>query len=113
MVDCRDAPARQFAAFEFARTFGNMGARVVNSSGGPLCAATESSAGVESPSSVCGDTGVINDVYRAHHPALLRFLRARTGSLDEARDVAQEAFRKLLELEHLDDVSFLAGFLWK
>jgi RNA polymerase sigma factor (sigma-70 family) len=113
MVDCRDAAATQFTAFQFARTFGNVGARVVNSAGRPLCAATESSAGVESPSSVCGDTGAINDVYRAHHPALLRFLRARTGSLDEARDVAQEAFRKLLELERLDDVSFLAGFLWK
>jgi RNA polymerase sigma factor (sigma-70 family) len=90
----------------------------VNSGRGPLCAAPESSGDIESPSSVCddtgaGDTGAINDVYRAHHPALLRFLRARTGSLDEARDVAQEAFRKLLELERLDDVGFLAGFLWK
>jgi RNA polymerase sigma factor (sigma-70 family) len=85
----------------------------VNSADGPLRAATESSGSTGSPSPVSGESGAINDVYCAHHPALLRFLRARTGSLDEARDVAQEAFRKLLELERLDDVNFLAGFLWK
>jgi RNA polymerase sigma factor (sigma-70 family) len=112
MVDCRDAAATQFSDLSFAGAFGNAGAPVVSSAGHPL-RTTESAEGVEPPSSVCGGIGAINEVYRAHHPALLRFLRARTGSLDEARDVAQEAFRKLLELERLDDVSFLAGFLWK
>lgn len=38
-------------------------------------------------------------VYRAIYPALLRFLRWRTGDDERARDLAQEAFARVLGLE--------------
>src|SRR6266404_9375988 len=55
----------------------------------------------------------IEETYSELRPSLLRFLRAKTGSLEEAKDIAQETFGKLLELERLDEVKSLAGFVWK
>jgi RNA polymerase sigma-70 factor (ECF subfamily) len=40
-------------------------------------------------------------------------LTARTGSQEEAREVAQEAYAKLLALDHPEAIGFLAGYMWK
>lgn len=53
------------------------------------------------------------DLASHHHPALLRFLTARTGSRDEARDVAQDAYAKILAVSSPESVDRLAGYLWK
>ncbi len=53
------------------------------------------------------------DIARNHHAALVRFLMARTGSKEEAREVAQEAYAKLLALDTQGPISFLAGYLWR
>jgi RNA polymerase sigma factor (sigma-70 family) len=55
----------------------------------------------------------IEETYSELCPSLVRFLRAKTGSLEEAKDIAQETFGKLLELERLDEVKSLTGFVWK
>jgi len=50
---------------------------------------------------------------RDHYRALVRFLRARTGSNEEAAEVAQEAFARMLSLDRPEAVGFLEGYLWK
>jgi len=40
-------------------------------------------------------------------------LTARTGSTHEAREVAQETYARLLELDRPEAVGFLAGYMWK
>jgi RNA polymerase sigma factor (sigma-70 family) len=60
-----------------------------------------------------GHTRALADLARDHHRALLRFLAARTGSQDEAREVAQEAYAKMLALDRPETVGFLAGYMWK
>lgn len=53
------------------------------------------------------------DFARKHHAALVRFLTLRTGSREDAKEVAQEAYAKLLALDRPDTISFLAGYLWR
>lgn len=53
------------------------------------------------------------DLARNHHAALIRFLTLRVGSKEEAREIAQEAYAKLLALERPGPISFLAGYLWR
>lgn len=60
-----------------------------------------------------GHTKALADLYRDHHRSLLRILTARTGSRDTAKEVLQEAYAKMLELDRPETVSFLKGYLWK
>ena len=47
--------------------------------------------------------------FRAHYDSLVRYLRARLGSDTEARDIAQEAYLRLLRYrEHQDTASLKA-----
>jgi RNA polymerase sigma factor (sigma-70 family) len=48
-----------------------------------------------------------------HENALLRMLLPRVGSIQAARDVAHEAYVRVLALDRPGTVSFLKGFLWK
>jgi RNA polymerase sigma-70 factor (ECF subfamily) len=52
------------------------------------------------------------DLARNHHRALVGFLRARTGSREDARDLAQDAYAKMLALDNPNTVGFVAGYLW-
>lgn len=56
---------------------------------------------------------VVERLFREHNEALLRFLRARVGSQNEAREVAQEAYVRLLSLDQPGAVSYLRAFLFK
>jgi RNA polymerase sigma factor (sigma-70 family) len=60
-------------------------------------------------------TGVaeIERLFREHNAALLRFIAAKIGSEQEAREIAQEAYVHLLQLNHPSAVSFLRAFLFK
>src|SRR5579862_9318697 len=55
----------------------------------------------------------IKQLFDDHNRALLCFLRARLGSDAEARDVAQEAYVRLLELDNLSAVGFLRAYLFR
>lgn len=69
---------------------------------------------------VAGDTGGAADYYvqvrqlfREHNRALVNFLRARVPSEQEAQDVAQEAYVKLLQLHEPGAIGFLRGYLFR
>jgi RNA polymerase sigma factor (sigma-70 family) len=66
-----------------------------------------------SPAEKRGHNKALADLARNHHRALVRFLTARVGSWDEAREIAQEAYARVLALDLPDTVGFLAGYVWK
>jgi len=53
------------------------------------------------------------EISRNHHAALVRFLTLRTGSSEDAKEIVQEAYAKMLALDRPGTVSFLAGYLWR
>jgi RNA polymerase sigma factor (sigma-70 family) len=53
------------------------------------------------------------DISRNHYAALVRFLSVRTGSVEDAKEIVQEAFAKMLALDRPGTISFLAGYLWR
>jgi RNA polymerase sigma factor (sigma-70 family) len=58
-------------------------------------------------------TGLVEGLFREHNQRLIRFLAARLSSQQEAQEVAQEAYVRLLQLEKPGAVSFLRAFLFK
>lgn len=52
-------------------------------------------------------------LFREHNEALLRFLRTRLPSDADAKEAAQEAYVRLLQLDRLDQPSFLRAYLFK
>ena len=59
------------------------------------------------------DTADVERLFREHNAALLRFISAKVGSAQEAREIAQEAYVHLLQLDCPAAVSFLRAFLFK
>lgn len=55
----------------------------------------------------------VERLFREHNAALLRFIAARVGSEHEAREIAQEAYVHLLQLDHPEAVSYLRAFLFR
>jgi RNA polymerase sigma-70 factor (ECF subfamily) len=58
-------------------------------------------------------TALIERLFREHNEALIRFLMARLRSYQDAREVAQEAYVRLLSLDSPGAVSYLRAFLFK
>ena len=58
-------------------------------------------------------SALIERLFREHNEALIRFLALRLRSQQEAREVAQEAYVRLLKLDQPGAVSFLRAFLFK
>lgn len=56
---------------------------------------------------------VVERLFREHNEALIRFLRPRVGSRQEAIDVAQEAYVRMLSLDEPGAVSYLRTFLFR
>ncbi|MEJ0038990.1 MAG: sigma-70 family RNA polymerase sigma factor [Gammaproteobacteria bacterium] len=56
---------------------------------------------------------LVERLFRQHNEALVRFLRTRVGSSQEAHEVAQEAYVRLLSLDEPSAVSYLRAFLFK
>jgi RNA polymerase sigma factor (sigma-70 family) len=52
-------------------------------------------------------------LFREHNAALLRFTAAKLGSEHEAREVAQEAYVRLLQLDRRQTIGFLRSYLFK
>ena len=55
----------------------------------------------------------IERLFREHNRTLIRFLRARLHSDQEAQEIAQEAYVRLLKLDEPDAVSYLRAFLFR
>jgi RNA polymerase sigma factor (sigma-70 family) len=56
---------------------------------------------------------LIERIFREHNEALLRFLALRVRSQQAAKDIAQEAYVRLLQLDQPGAVSYLRAFLFK
>ena len=52
-------------------------------------------------------------LFREHNAALMRFAAAKLGSEHEAREVAQEAYVRLLQLGRRQTIGFLRAYLFK
>src|SRR5690349_24237416 len=76
----------------------------------PMAAARIESAGGEPAASAPDDVG---NLFRENNQTLVRFLNARLGSEQEAKEVAQEAYVKLLQLERRGAISFMRGYLFR
>ena len=66
-----------------------------------------------SQDSLADHSHVIAELFRAHNGALVSFLAARLQNAQDARDVAQEAYVRLLQLDSPGALSFLRGYLFK
>ena len=55
----------------------------------------------------------ISRLFSEHNESLIQFLATRLRSVHEAKEVAQEAYVRLLSLEDSGAVSFLRAFLFK
>lgn len=55
----------------------------------------------------------VERLFRDHNDALVRFLTLRLQSRNEAREVAQEAYVRLLQLERTDVSGFLRAYLFR
>lgn len=56
---------------------------------------------------------LVERLFREHNDSLVRFLLARLRSPQDAREVAQEAYVRLLSLDEPGAVSYLRAFLFK
>jgi RNA polymerase sigma-70 factor (ECF subfamily) len=52
-------------------------------------------------------------LFESHNDALLRFLTCKLKSAQEAKEVAQEAYVRLLQLDSTDGISYLRALLFK
>lgn len=52
-------------------------------------------------------------VFQEHNDALLRFLRTRLGSVQDAKEVAQETFLRIMQLEQPEAITSLQSFLFR
>jgi RNA polymerase sigma factor (sigma-70 family) len=69
----------------------------------------------ESAGDVAGSSHAqrISRLFSEHNESLVQFLATRLRSVQEAKEVAQEAYVRLLSLEDSGAVSFLRAFLFK
>jgi RNA polymerase sigma-70 factor (ECF subfamily) len=58
-------------------------------------------------------SAALAEISQNHYSALVRFLSVRTGSVEDAKEIVQEAFAKMLALDRPGTISFLAGYLWR
>jgi RNA polymerase sigma factor (sigma-70 family) len=55
----------------------------------------------------------VNQLFHEHNRALVTFLLTRVRSKAEAMDLAQEAYVRLLQLDHPGAIGFLRGYLFR
>lgn len=60
-----------------------------------------------------GHAAEVAALFREHNRTLVNFLLARLKSEQDAREVAQEAYVRLLQLHHPSGVSFLRAYLFR
>lgn len=55
----------------------------------------------------------IHDVIRSHHDALIRFLRRRLSVADDANDIAQEAYIRMMKYEGSQEIQSPSALLYR
>jgi RNA polymerase sigma factor (sigma-70 family) len=75
--------------------------------------AADQHGGVESTPAAPADGPELARLFQEHNASLVQLLRARLRSDQEARDVAQEAYVRLLQLDRLGTVSYLRTYLFR
>ena len=60
-----------------------------------------------------GRSDAVSRLFAEHNSTLLGFLRLRVRSDQEAREIAQEAYVRLLQLDEPDTISFLRAYLFR
>lgn len=70
-------------------------------------------ADARSPSGAPDHSTRVGELFEAHNRALLRFLSCRLRSAQEAKEVAQEAYVRMLQLDAPDGIGYLRAFLFK
>lgn len=73
----------------------------------------QSGAIAETPAEKPDHSQALAEIFRNHKAALVRFLTVRTGSVEDAKEIVQESFAKMLALDHPGTIGFLAGYLWR
>src|SRR5882762_2050805 len=58
-------------------------------------------------------SALVSDLFRDNNRALVRFLLTHLSNEQEAREVAQEAYVKLLQLDQPEAISFLRTYLFR
>jgi RNA polymerase sigma factor (sigma-70 family) len=71
----------------------------------------EPRAGAEVPSN--STAGAVSQLFRDHNRLLVGYLTGRLGSEQEAKEVAQESYIRLLQLQNPGDPSLLRSYLFK
>lgn len=66
-----------------------------------------------SPSSGMSHNMRIRELFEAHNRSLVRFLSWRLHSSQDAKEVAQEAYVRMLQLDSPNGISYLRAFLFK
>jgi RNA polymerase sigma factor (sigma-70 family) len=56
---------------------------------------------------------LVSELFRNHNRMLVRFLQSKLQNPQEAREIAQEAYVRLLELERTGAVGFLRAYLFR
>jgi len=74
---------------------------------------TQSDAANEESSARRARAELVADLFNQHNESLVRFLCARTRSRQEAKEVAQEAYVRVLNLDQPGAVSFMRAFLFR
>lgn len=67
----------------------------------------------ETPAQRPDHSQALAEIFRNHKTALVRFLTVRTGSVEDAKEIVQEAFAKMLALDRPGTIGLLAGYLWR
>lgn len=65
------------------------------------------------PNVTQSDAISVESLFRKHNDSLVRFIAAKVGSSQVARDIAQQAYVQLLQLDKPETISYLRAFLFK
>ncbi len=76
----------------------------------PTAPATEQSPATPTPAV---SASALCEVDRRQRRALLRFLTRRTGSAEEAEDILQDAYARILAVVHPGEIDTLDRYLWR
>jgi RNA polymerase sigma-70 factor (ECF subfamily) len=77
-------------------------------------AAQQATAGIDPPAGGVPSAGsALGRLFQEHNASLVQLLRTRLRSDQEARDVAQEAYVRLLQLDRLGTISYLRTYLFR
>ena len=60
-----------------------------------------------------GHSQRLAELFKDEYPKLVHYMVSKTGSWPEARDVAQQAFAKVLEMRCPESISFLKAYVYK